>query len=286
MKRDPAFGIYLSAAALFVSFVVSMTNSIDFTRSLQPTAWVAVMCVVAIGVSVIVRKVRRHWLLGALWLWLPGMAALHVQLTAPGDRLWSPTALGNYACIALLTAIPMRHWLTVGLAVAVIALTGSRGAWLNAAAGLLALALFNRQLLRPLLKAKWLGVLLVPVWMYQSTRGYERAEIWWTAIMLIRDAPFTGWGPGSFSLFNRYPDAHNIALHLLAETGPASLTAAAFFALAVGGRVRELIRATHDPLYIGVAAALVGTSAAGLIGVPTYEIPVCFALAVLVGMVL
>jgi O-antigen ligase len=286
MTREPAYGICLSAAALFVSFIASMSNSIDFTRSLQPTALVAVMYGVAFAVSVIVRRVKRHWLLWALWLWLPGMAALHVQLTAPGQRLWSPTALGNVACIVLLTAIPMRHWLTVGLAVAVILLTGSRVAWLNAAAGIVTLAVAEPRTLKPLLKAKWLGVLIVPVLLWQATRGYERADIWWTAIMLIRDAPLTGWGPGAFGLFNKYPDAHNIVLHLLAETGPLSLMAGGMFAWAVGSRVRELIRATHDPLYMGVAASLVGTLAAGLIGVPTYEIPVNLALAVLIGMVL
>lgn len=286
MTREPAYGIYLSAALLFVTFSASLGNSIDFTRSLQPVAWMSVMYGVAFAVSVIVRTLKRQWLLWALWLWLPGMAALHVQLTEPGARLWSPTALGNYACIVLLTALPLRQWLVVGLSVAVMLLAGSRGAWLNAAAGIVTLGVFEPNLLKPLLKVRWLAVPIAPVLLWQAARGFERVDIWWTAIMLIRDAPITGWGPGTFGLFHQYPDAHNIVLNLLAETGLASLVAAALCVVAVAGRVRELIRATHDVTYLGIGAACVGLLAAGLIGVPTYEIPVCLALAVLVGMVL
>jgi putative inorganic carbon (HCO3(-)) transporter len=130
-----------------------------------------------------------------------------------------------------------------------------------------------------------LGVLLKPMiweWGEASEAAYDslsgRLELWDRALLMLRDLPFTGVGPGQFSLvLHRWyeplvlppatyvPHAHNVLLQLALDLGVLGMAAT----LALGGTVvASAVRAAHSPLRrliaIGVSAGFVGFFAYGM----------------------
>lgn len=192
----------------------------------------------------------------------------------PGDvGLTLGTVNGVSLYIELL--VPIAVWLSwtrwrsmpfsVGLALIggiALVITGSRGAWLGSAAGMLALlaliALTERNSLgrsigRVPVPARMLvvtlvvaaGLVLSPILVTRLAGGDAgRIELWTAAWSIFLDHPLLGAGPGSWQGLRALEPitsgnlvvlaaAHNSVLQILAETGVVGLVAAAVLAGAV-----------------------------------------------------
>lgn len=273
-------------AALFalVAMFVSVSTSANPARSW--VVWLFTLTCFAIAGELMWRSLDAGRILD--WLFTASLAllAFHLWMTIGRDdgRVWSPTALGNLAAALLMPALAIRRLRWSLYALAIVLLSGSRGAWLNVAAGLFTLAALEHSFIA-FVKTLWpVGIAALPILAFQVMRPYERVSMWATAIAMFRTAPVLGVGPGTFGLFHPlYPDAHNLILNLAAENGLIGLVSFGLLAIAVG---RALWIRRASPFVRGVIASCIGMLAAGLIGVPTYEIAVSAALAVLIGVAL
>lgn len=173
-----------------------------------------------------------------------------------GDVLNAPlgyaNALGLLAALALVGALGLvvavprlasfvALAVVAPIAVATLGLTASRGSWLAAAAGTLALgvlAVARVTRVRAAVLAAFglalVAILAAPlVWDLSSLarRLSDRPYYWWTAWHAAADRPLQGWGAGSFAeLWDaRRPvavfvqDAHSVFLETLTELGPVGL---------------------------------------------------------------
>ena len=146
-----------------------------------------------------------------------------LPLPAWGYRSWGtfhhPNLLGSYLPMALPMAIVLllgsrqRHhravaWLAVLLIAAGIFCSGSRGGWLNAAIGLSVLLVFwaphipRRWILGAATAVAALGLIFqgqLSHYLRLDNVLSNRDIIWRHAWILIRERPWFGWGPGTFS---------------------------------------------------------------------------------------
>ncbi|HXF83643.1 MAG TPA: O-antigen ligase family protein [bacterium] len=199
-----------------------------------------------------------------LWTWLAGGAAagaaaflLHLRRSAPAALPeLGQNAVGTTAMAALLIALGLallsagvRRYLALLLALppaAALLASYTRGAWIGAAVGLLALTLLAGR--RHIVRALLLGVALVAVALASAgpERGalvrraltvadpqvnLNRIYLFRTARLIIADHPVFGTGLNTFSQMTlRYrlpgdpnplgaPFAHNILLNMAAEGG-------------------------------------------------------------------
>lgn len=176
----------------------------------------------------------------------------------------------------VLGVVPALWWM---LAVA----SGSRGAWVALAIGVLAVLLFGGHAGRRWIKWQITGlvcglicyavfVLLVPQLLEQPASFLHRAEditslslrdvIWTAAINFARENPFLGVGPMHFAYYANTVAAHphNVVLQFMAEWGmPAALSFTVVFA--TGG----LAFARHVRRVAAVSDAQVGMNAVALL---------------------
>ena len=223
-----------------------------------------------------------------------------------------PNQLGGFAALVLVLAV--AYWAAgterrerlvggaaaFGAAVA-LALALSRGAWIGASLGLLALAVLLRDVRRRLV------VLAVPAVVIALAMGALRPEatevqavrdrvgtftrggsgrydnrpfIWREAMRQIKDDPWTGQGPGNFPVASlRWQSAaqtgayhaHNIPLTIGAEFGLPALAAIAAFVVALAAGVARAVRSLPRPQRPAVAGlgagllAIVGQGAVDFI---------------------
>ncbi len=186
--------------------------------------------------------------------------------------LFSATLLMLAIGVGITTARPTTRLLCLvsgSLLLAALAESFSRGAWIGAAAGLVALAVLSPPSRRPL---ALVGILGVGVGALLTTLGStlsgavatrlasipdasgnpydQRTLIWAEALRQLQDRPLTGQGPGSFSVAAQFAaggagleteHAHHLFLTVAAEYGLLGLTAllaliAGLVALATGSR--------------------------------------------------
>ena len=163
----------------------------------------------------------------------------------------------------------------LGLGAFALLVTGSRGAWLGAAAGVLvavALAWATgglRRLRPPAGRARLLAVaggalvavvavVAAPVLVTRLLGGDAgRFELWRAALDMVAAHPVTGVGPGGYPLVRPespistanlavLTTSHSSILQVLAETGIAGLAAAALATLACVRLARHAIRSASD----------------------------------------
>lgn len=174
-------------------------------------------------------------------------------------------------------------------------LSQSRSGYLGAATGLVAALAWATMALRPSRPWAWiaglaasvvtLGVLLGPMlsaWVTASEAAYDslagRRELWDRALLMLRDMPVTGVGPGQFSLvLHRWyeplivppgsyvPHAHNVLLQLALDLGLFGMVASLALVVTV---VVQAVRAASSPatrlVAIGVGAGFVGFAVYGM----------------------
>lgn len=269
-----------------VCILISVSVSHDHARSWVVALFTSVLFILCGELILWQDPPAPAAVLDFLFLATVPLLVFHVAMTLgrADGRIWSPTALANLMAALLMPALAMRRLGLAVYALGVVLLVGSRGGWLNVAAGLLTLAALEHSFIAYLKKLWPLGFIALPIMALQVLRPFERVSMWETGWAMFTAAPVWGMGPGTFGLFHPlYPDAHNLILNIAAETGAVGLVAFALLALAVGS---ALYARRASPFARGVGASLVGMLAAGLIGVPTYEIAVSTALAVLIGVAL
>jgi N-acetylmuramoyl-L-alanine amidase len=199
-----------------------------------------------------------------------------------------PNWVGALSAMALAPALvgpARRRALAVPLLVTSLAVTGSRGAWAGAAAGL--------AVVRPYLDRRaWTGVaasvvlgalvltgLGAPVARTDGGSIAARRVIWSATVGVVHAHPVVGAGPGGFAgafadaleaLVTRAPrlgadagglvdHAHDVVLHVLAETGVVGLLAFLAVVVALGARGVTAARGDRD------RRAALGTLAAVLV---------------------
>lgn len=276
-------GVVLAALVCLACTFASMTLSQD-----RPRSWVVllftIVCFSIAGQFMVTHYAPDparvlHWLFIST---LP-LLAFHLVMTLgrTDGRIWSPTALANLMAALLMPALALRRLRWSLYALGVVLVVGSRGGWLNVAAGLFTLAILQNSI-SEFIKRLWpVGFIAIPMMAVQVLRPFERVSMWETAIAMFKAAPVLGMGPGTFGNFHPvYPDAHNLVLNIAAEMGLLGVLAFSVLAFTLG---RALWQRRAQPFARGVMASLVGMLASGLIGVPTYEIAVSAALAVLIG---
>ncbi|MCG2712717.1 MAG: O-antigen ligase family protein [Candidatus Omnitrophica bacterium] len=160
--------------------------------------------------------------------------------------------LGNSRQISQGTLLKHIPLLILFCIIPILILTKSKGAWVSLFAGLTLFYILNKNSSRPAFKPIYAGavfiVSFVCIGLFSKTIlpnlknfiiSYEiRLEYWKAAIMMIREHPLSGFGPGTFA--SVYPlfktklaeetiMAHNSFLQLWAESGFFSLTCFALF---------------------------------------------------------
>lgn len=327
------------AAALPLSQLLSLPWALDVPRSLVLTAlavlgWVAAASMCAIGP-------RRAWLVlvaGAVNLLavslhaLAGMGTIasHQGGAIVEGRLQGPFAqpneLGAYVVLllpVLVTATtrgravtPMRLLWMAGLpALAVGALSLSRGSWLGLLVSLSALVLLQPPVRRALLKlglgalAMLAGLLaldpgglrsvvldrLATVGDPGASSEDHRTMIWAFAVRVASERPVTGVGAGGLEAAAASSDsplagvpplhAHDLLLAVLVEGGLVGLAAMLALGLAVVHHTLRCAGDGADRVRLPALAALAGAAAHGLIDVPWRHPGLTVTLWVLVGAV-
>jgi O-antigen ligase len=205
-------------------------------------------------------------------------------------------AIELLAPTAALITWQRRHssWLTgtiIVLTLAALVMTGSRGAWLGAAAGVLVLGIWGirtrglgalipagrRQ--RGLLAAGLL-VLAIPVGALAIGRVLAsdagRVELWRAAWAIFTSAPILGGGPGSWpDLHAGQPISsptyavlytpHSSLFQILAELGLVGLAAISWLGIEIGRLVRRDLRASAAARPKGVEAERIASSASAAV---------------------
>jgi O-antigen ligase len=131
-----------------------------------------------------------------------------------------------------------------------------------------------------------LVALLLQVTVLPAALG-PRAEIWRVGWDMFADSPLTGQGAGAFAVHWRaarpdwpaYTHAHNLPLHIVAETGLMGLGAVSVLA---GVMVRRMWEQRADPWTQSALASLAAFGGVGLADNPLSVGPVVAALGVLV----
>jgi hypothetical protein len=166
------------------------------------------------------------------------------------EPLGYANGLALLAVLGLVLAMHRPRFLVAALVLLpVFFLSGSRGAWLALAAGLLATRLPRAAAVAGVVAAVALGM----------TIGEPRPDYWRVAFEQARGAPVLGTGAGTFErhwLQDRdeallAQDAHNLYLETLAELGPLGL------ALLVGALAVPLVVRSRAPAATGAYAAFV-----------------------------
>lgn len=246
---------------------------------------------------------------------LPALGLAQAILAQPDGRL---TVRG------IRVALTDRSWavprLTVLgllgiLALAALALSGSRGGWLSFAVGLAALVPARRvraMLPAAVLAAAGLGVAVglatwvgspasdAPAPFSVGTRDPSlsmRFDIWRGTLSMIGDHPWTGTGLGTFrwayASYERPGEwlitqqAHNDYLQLAAETGLVGAALALWGLVAFGRRVlrRALSRAGGRPTTVAAAAAVLAGLVHAVVDFPLQMPAVALLFSILAGVV-
>lgn len=179
----------------------------------------------------------------------------------------------------------------VVMALAALVMTGSRGAWFGAAAGVLLLmawgirerglsGLIPADRRRRALVAAGLVVLTIPIGALVVGRvlGSDagRVELWRAAWSIFTSAPILGGGPGSWpDLHAGQPISgptyavlytpHSSPLLILAELGLVGLAAIAWLGIAIARLVRRGLRASSTAGTLGTAAARIASPASAAV---------------------
>lgn len=340
----------LFSAALVFGAVLSTATSIDSEKSGKVAATLATGLLITVAMIVVGRTGRQLRILlavaalGSLLVTVPALADAR-NLTAvyggaivknrPTTAFADPNELGSYAAMSFLLALGWliaargrREQAVAGVAalasVAALALSLSRGAWLGAAVGLVALVVIHPKARRPVAAVALAGVTatLAGLLMFPSSGPVEvvlhrvtsvsdpagnpydvRPITWQEALREFSERPVLGNGPGSFSVLSAqspselqfYPrmHAHNGLLTVAAEMGSfgalALIGMAVTLVIAVRGRARRL-RAAHrwDDLGVlaGGAAALSALAAHLVVDYPLRNPVLMVTVWAVVGMVL
>jgi hypothetical protein len=159
-----------------------------------------------------------------------GVSVVPYVTPTPAGLYVNSVVQGTVLALIVVALVSERMWLWVPLPILGIALSGSRGAWLALAAGLLA-AYVRRAWVFVILGAAGLLLLMQPL----SSSDVLRLTIWTAA---VHNFTWLGWGPGSFFSWllwydnnSIYPEyAHNDALQLVFEYGIAAVLPFSIFA--------------------------------------------------------
>jgi O-antigen ligase len=205
-------------------------------------------------------------------------------------------AIELLAPTAALIAWQRRHsrlltGLIVGLTLAALVMTGSRGAWLGAAAGVLLLlawgirerglgGLIPADRRRRVLLGAGLLVLAIPVGVLVVGRllGSDagRVELWRAAWSIFTSAPILGGGPGSWpDLHAGQPISgptyavlytpHSSLFLILAELGLVGLAATAWLGIAIARLVQRALRASPAAGTLASAAGRIASPASAAV---------------------
>ncbi len=259
----------------------------DLLRHGLPGRWL-IDGVLATGVLVVLVGLwqEQGWLIGWFQVTGAGVGVPFIPVR-PGSLIGNPNALGTFLIVLILLQagrlIQARRWLSrigwliyLGLSLALLFLTLSRGAWLGLGAGLAAWigfliwsrGLFSMQAARGWWTShglRWrllvtgaavvmvsVGVMLVPVaWNAVNQPGRStdlRQGIWQAAWDAFLEAPFTGTGPFTFgsTLLARqstppetpHSHTHNLPLQVATETGLPGLLVLGWALVAIGLEIR------------------------------------------------
>ena len=222
----------------------------------------------------------------------PGEVRLGTEDSRLNSVFFHPNVLAGYLLLVgpLATTLwPRRPWRTAA-AFAILGLglilTRSRSAWIGAAAVVPVLLVLRHALVPPLERQQArrttlviLGVLAgcllltLPVWAPRlhsliepdivSNEGHKL--VWAAAIDMAQARPWTGWGPGTWTLIYprfRYPaefehlvHAHSVYLHLAAEYGLPVLVAFLALVLSVIRRAVQVVRQGPDGAQVAALAS-------------------------------
>jgi O-antigen ligase len=225
----------------------------------------------------------------------------------PTSSLGNAGFLGAYLCLLVPVAVArVRCGGPLGrasgalavAAVALLALSGTRGAWIGTAVGLATLFALDRRPRRVLVGGVLAVVAVGAVAALAVNRGTDRGRLdtWANTVPVITARPLAGWGPEGFRAafahtvsadwVRRYagdgqiPDrAHNRFLDIAATTGLAGVAADVALLAAVALALRRGLTATRaEPQrwwpVAGIAAALVAWLAQGLFLFDTFDLAV------------
>jgi putative inorganic carbon (hco3(-)) transporter len=317
------------AAALAGLVVLQTPTAIDPAAALGQVAQLVTGVLATLAVVAAARRMRDvRWLVGAVvlvgtavcLLALPGAGELRPRYGAAvvDNRaqgvFTEPNQLGSFSALLLFLACAL--WLggrarpargAAGLAalvaVAALALSLSRGSWLGAATGALALLVLLPPARRRLLllvpaaaAAVLVAVVLGPEVPQLAVVGErlgtisnptaspwdQRPGIYREAWRQVQDRPLTGFGPAGFPAASSAPasqvrtvgafHAHSVPLTVAAEAGIPALFLLAGFTLSVGvvarrtvGRLRRQGSARDAALVACLAAALMMVVGQGLV---------------------
>ena len=233
-------------------------------------AWIAVVVLTtASAISTVDRDVAffRLLLLGGAWLVhalsyryhthiaraLPyaAGAVLAISLGAllvfgyPIGWLWDH----NITADVLLLLTPwLRGPVMMALGLVLLALTGSRGAWMGLAAALLWLIARPRWYVWALA----VGTLAVGLVFIRPATAQIRVDIWLDALRMIVARPLTGWGLGA-TVAGGHPHAHNIVLDAWVNGGPLLAAAWSLFLYSV---IRLIVGPPGSRARLGLLAVI------------------------------
>ena len=257
-----------------------------------------VILVVFLGQAVVL---WRDWLV----LGMP-IAALPLRPAATGGIVGLPTWVGDY--IVLLTpVVAVSLWqggrsgrlaagvLTV-VAASALLLTGTRSLWLIAVLvglGVLAVAARRRGVSPRLIWSCLLALVAILAFAWQLglvsrvTRDLDegRSSAYASAIRQAGARPILGGGPGTYGVYRlsndlpifahyAFPNAHNIVLNALAETGLVGLAALLAAGFLGALQVRRTWRHAGDrrPVVVAALAGLLAVLAHSMVDV-VFEVP-------------
>lgn len=299
---SPTLSSQPALAALWLfAFSLMLSDALSNAWRIVLGVWV-IGALVAVGVSGL-RWPRARVLDVLTWAMSPFFLAAIIRVLAAGltgdySRM---AAANNMAALCSLLLFPQleqwraggqrgsaRLWF-VGLAALLLFASASRGAWLGVVAAVLVGRYFTgRRLWAALAAAAVAG----GAWLLLNPRtGVDlRVELWGVAWQMFWQSPLLGGGPGSYASAwalaypsqPLYPHAHNWLLHTLAEFGVigTALSATVAWVVARGVWARRI-----EPLARGLSLSLVALAVHSLLDMPTWDLGICTALAVLVGAV-
>jgi O-antigen ligase len=291
----------------------SLTHAVDMRAALTGFAQLAVIAAVLAAVTRLVVNDERRvdnglklLLVGGAISLLPALAQVLFGIGPVEYRIGGmmraystyaqPNSYGLYLCgllpVALAVAITTRkaRWYALALAIGVaLALTGSRGAWAGAIAGL---GMYYVMTFRPrasTLLAAAGGIALIVIAFMLMPRSFivgrfsmndwssqQRLLILLTAIDGIVRNPVFGYGPGSFEamlpqiartgLTDDVRMPHNILLHIWFELGLLALIVFVGALVAYYRAAFRVPRAERDPRLAGLVAGVTAMLAAAMFG--------------------
>jgi O-antigen ligase len=264
-SQRPAASIEALALLLICAPAYYLIRAVLADPALRPRMdWLIVVSTTVFVVAYLLQAFTQ-------WLTWWSVAGPSIPPLRPGD-VGLTVGTVNAVALYLELLVPIAVWLswtrwhkrpfTVGLAVLgafALLVTGSRGAWLGAAAGLvvlLALAWRTRGLSFARIGSgptRWIvtlvvvggAILLVPMFVSRMLSGDAgRIELWTAAWSMFTNSPIVGVGPGAWPMLRAFTPisddnfavlatSHNSALQILAETGVIGLLAAAWLVVTI-----------------------------------------------------